>query len=91
MKVSIVKGYELPEVKEGVKEGKPWKRISQAAYLHVDGPFPVRFLISLDSESHALSVGDYELSGKCVTVNKFGDIEFNRYDIYKSLSPVIKS
>lgn len=91
MKVSIVKGYELPEIREGNKDGKAWKRVTQSAYLHVDGPFPVRFSVPLESESHALPVGDYELSAKCLQVSKYGDLEFNRFEIYNSLRPVTKS
>lgn len=90
MKVSIVKGYDLPEIREGEKDGKRWKRVSQSAYLHIDGPFPVRFSLPLESEDKALPIGDYELTAGCVQVSKYGDLEFNRFEVYNSLRPVVK-
>ena len=81
MKIEIIKGHEQP-VSRLINTQNGEKTIhEQKAYAHMGGAFPVEFKLSLKSHSDAYPVGVYSLADTSYSVNKFGGLELNRFEI----------
>lgn len=67
----------------------------QTAYLHATNPldggrksYPLPFSISLNSPMDAAAPGVYTLSASAFRLNKYGELELNRFAMVDSLVPV---
>lgn len=76
MKIEITN--EPVNVREGVKDGKSWKRREQPAYAHTGHAYPARFLISLGDNGQPYPPGTYTIDAKSFTVGQYGDLQIGR-------------
>lgn len=58
---------------------------SQTMFAEVGKPFPVEVKVSLPSISEALPIGEYYVKPSAYQTGKYGDLEFNRYELYSHL------
>lgn len=76
--IEIFKENESLDVREGEKNGKPWKQISQIGYAHLGGKFPLECKVKIQDGQPAYTAGKYRLSVNSFTVGRYGDIELGR-------------
>lgn len=81
MKIEIIKGHEQPISRMITTQNGPKTIHEQTAYAYTGGAFPVEFKIPLDSHGDAYPVGEYSLHPGSFTVNRFGSLEINRFQI----------
>lgn len=65
-------------VREGVKDGKSWKRREQPAYIHTGHAYPARFLINLGDNAAPYAPGTYTLDPRSFAVGQYGDLQMAR-------------
>jgi hypothetical protein len=54
----------------------------QRAYMHQEGArFPVEFKLQLDSKNPGYKPGRYRLNDDAFQINRYGNLELNRYRI----------
>ena len=81
MKIEIIKGHEQP-ISRMITTQTGQKTIhEQTAYAHMGGAFPVEFKIPLNSHGDAYPVGEYTLHPGSFSVNRFGSLEVNRFEL----------
>lgn len=80
MKIEITS--KAVDVRTGTsKEGKPFRAVSQNAYLWLDGkPYPKEFRLSID-EAAPYPIGQYRLDDSAFTVSQYGDLQINRFEL----------
>ena len=53
----------------------------QQAYLHTGSAYPIPFKLSIRTPADAYPSGEYTLHPDSFTVNQFGGLEINRFEI----------
>lgn len=87
--IEAVKNFsEVVHEREWERDGKKGISYSQELYVHLGGPFPERIRVTLDEPSKILPLGKYTITPQSLKVGQYGDLEFNRYDLAKTLIPL---
>lgn len=87
--IEAVKNYsETVNSRGWERDGKKGISYSQDLYVHLGGPFPERIRVSLDSESDILPIGKYTITQQSLKVGQYGDLEFDRYNLSKTLTTI---
>ncbi|MBL4745937.1 MAG: hypothetical protein JKY08_06190 [Flavobacteriaceae bacterium] len=85
--IEVFKENESLDIREGVsvKTGKPWKQISQIAYVSLGGKFPVETSIPMQDGQPFYKAGKYQVHYSSFKVGDFNKLEFGREIILVAL------
>jgi hypothetical protein len=69
------------------KTGEQKHMHSQNLFAHLGGPFPEQVTVTIENANEPIPLGSYKLKPSAVKVAQFGRLEFDGFNIEKSLVP----
>jgi hypothetical protein len=69
------------------KTGEEKHMHSQNLFAHLGGPFPEQVTVTIENPNEPIPLGSYKLNPSAVKVAQFGRLEFDGFNIEKSLVP----
>mgnify|MGYP000082488820 CR=1 FL=1 len=85
--IKIIEGHHIPDSRVN-GTNTFW---TQKMYVDNGGPFPIECKLSIPDMSKALRPGTYSPTPAAYQAGKYGDLELNRFDLYKNLKPVLEN
>jgi hypothetical protein len=88
-KIDCIKEHSIVNTRPYIdkKTGEQKHMYSQNLFAHLGGPFPEQITVTIDDPNAPIQIGSYKLLPSAVKVAQYGRLEFDGFNVEKSLIP----